>query len=581
MAELGRAALAGITLVLLTAGCLQLGGVSPDDRPAEEETGEGVAATTEQEASIVPGSAELGLAWTQQRWGSDDEVHLVDETRTVQAPADVHVAGHESTWLGSAQVFRPDPGRFVLPGSTTVEVTVDWQTRPDGAPLQGDLLVGTAEENPSWLGDPHERVRDIQPGDTITLPVSAEAWDDPYQDGSLWWFGLDLDGDPISAPVEVDIHLQASAHREGEIPKTLVAHDPWQGTDRIELLNRSDRANDILVDGHGSSRLYHCPNRCDGLAWAPPGGALVPEETDRVRATIRWSGDLPSRPVLGWVVEPDAAGPMRLVDEGDRYRTFETEVPDGLVDSKWQNRTAWRFTADLETAGQDPDAYTGSMTLTAEAIRSAAEDEPVAHATPASPTDPTSHGVGPVAAWSAGITAVGFVLWLVTKLRWSSGLSALYSRIPDDEVLENERRRRILALVTDEPGIHFRELRRHLETGGGVLEHHIRKLVDADLVEAQYTESRRCFFPKGRFDRVERRALARLKAAGARRIARAIARRPEASLSEIAEAADLAVSTASHHVQRLEEVEVVRAEWAGNAKRLQLTSLGDGLLAHL
>lgn len=581
MDRLRWVALGGILLALLTAGCLQLGEPAEDAPPTDLPPEASSAIPAEEDRSLVPGSAQLGLEWTRERWGGQDQIPVVDETRTVRAPAEVHAAGRESTWLGSAQVFRPGPGLFVLPGTTQVDVTVDWETQPEGLPLEADLLVGTADENPSWLNDEHERIDEVQAGDTVTLNVDAEDWDDPYQDASLWWFGLNIEPETVSVPTEVELSVQATAHRDGEIPSTLVAYAPWQGQDRIQLLDGSERSNDILMDGPGSSRLYHCPDRCDGLVWGPPAGPLVPDEADTVRATIRWEGDLPSRPVLDWVVEPDASGSMELVDAGKDYRTFETDVPNRLADSIWQNRTAWYFRADLETAGQDPDAYSGSMTLSAEAIRSPTPEREAAATAAPPPTSPDSERFGAWAAWSAGIAAAGFTLWLASKLRWGSVLATLYSRIPDDEVLEHPRRHRIYEIVKDVPGVHFRELRRRLDTGAGILEHHVRKLADANLVTVEETDSHRCFFEKGRFDRDQRRALAGMKAHGARRVANAIERRADASLSEIAEEAGLAVSTVCHHVQRLEDLDVVEAERVGNAKRLRLTQLGDGVLDRL
>lgn len=198
---------------------------------------------------------------------------------------------------------------------------------------------------------------------------------------------------------------------------------------------------------------------------------------------------------------------------------------------------------------------------------------------PVEPSGPSPSDPWVLAAGAAvlGLVAVAWRFWDELKL----ALVGLYNRLTRQEVLEHGDRERILELVDQEPGIHFRELARRLDMGHGILDHHLRKLEDAGMLGEHKTESHRCYFRPGETDQAERQALAAVKAGGPLRIMEALATSPGSSITQVADEAGLARSTASHHVDRLADVGVIAAEIQGRAKRLHLTPLGEEVLERL
>lgn len=178
---------------------------------------------------------------------------------------------------------------------------------------------------------------------------------------------------------------------------------------------------------------------------------------------------------------------------------------------------------------------------------------------------------------AAGVLGLLAAAWVYRDRLWP-WLVGLYTRLTKREILEHEDRQAILALVEDRPGIHFRDIARRLDLGHGILDHHLRKLTEAGVLEEHATESHRCYFPTGRIPASEREALANVKAGSARRLMAALREHPGSSLSELAEAVGLARSTVSHHIARLEDVRVVDAHREGRAKALRLTDLGEEVL---
>lgn len=185
----------------------------------------------------------------------------------------------------------------------------------------------------------------------------------------------------------------------------------------------------------------------------------------------------------------------------------------------------------------------------------------------------------PSAETAAGVSLVavltGALYYVWPKLKLLGG--ALYSRIGRDpqEVLENDDRRRIHELVQDEPGIHFRELRRRLDTGAGLLEHHLEKLERAALVTEVREESYRGYFPPGSVDRQVMEAAPRLRSETARDLLRAVRAEPGASIRDLADGAGVSRSTAGYHVRRLASEGVLEKEEAGRGVAVRLTDLGE------
>lgn len=173
---------------------------------------------------------------------------------------------------------------------------------------------------------------------------------------------------------------------------------------------------------------------------------------------------------------------------------------------------------------------------------------------------------------------LGLAYWVWPAARYL-GLVPLYNRLTRREGLDHDKRREIVALVREEPGIHYAALRRRLDLVDGTAQHHLRKLEELDLVETRTTHGYTCYFPPGEVDQRLMDAAATLKADTARRILAAVRARPGASASEVAEAAGVSPSTAHHHLERLREAGLVDAAREGNALSLDLTETGERALS--
>lgn len=190
----------------------------------------------------------------------------------------------------------------------------------------------------------------------------------------------------------------------------------------------------------------------------------------------------------------------------------------------------------------------------------------------------------PETAATVGFAAafIGFLTYLLSPLVKGGlpgmGAIGLFSRIGRDEVLDHPLRSQIVGLVEAEPGLHFQELARRLDTGRGTLEHHLRKLVAADLLSAQPSQGFTCYFPKGKVDRRIMAAAPVLKSDGARLVLQAIANEPGRAAQDVATTTGLTPSTVNYHLKRLSGVGLVETIRRGRFTLLTPTSIGQQAL---
>lgn len=109
---------------------------------------------------------------------------------------------------------------------------------------------------------------------------------------------------------------------------------------------------------------------------------------------------------------------------------------------------------------------------------------------------------------------------------------------PGDDA--NETREAIRGYVPTTPGAHFSKLRDDLRLGTGEAQYHLRKLEDDGEIESMKDADYRRYFPAGRFDEVDKRALGYLRRETPRGMVLALLREPEATGAELA--AELGVS---------------------------------------
>ncbi|MEK6974851.1 MAG: winged helix-turn-helix transcriptional regulator [Candidatus Thermoplasmatota archaeon] len=181
---------------------------------------------------------------------------------------------------------------------------------------------------------------------------------------------------------------------------------------------------------------------------------------------------------------------------------------------------------------------------------------------------------------AATVTAAAGVIGIVAYalLPAKMGALGLFSRIGNSEVLDHPLRAQIATLVEAEPGIHFQELVRRLDAGRGTMEHHLRKLVAANVVSAQATQGFTCYFPKGKVDRHLMAAAPVLKSDGARQVLQCIQEQPGRAAQDVAAVTGLTPSTVNYHLKRLAQSGLVSSARSGRFTLLTPTPLGTQAL---
>ncbi|GAB6878930.1 winged helix-turn-helix transcriptional regulator [Halorubrum gandharaense] len=100
----------------------------------------------------------------------------------------------------------------------------------------------------------------------------------------------------------------------------------------------------------------------------------------------------------------------------------------------------------------------------------------------------------------------------------------------------NETREALRGYVSTTPGAHFSKLRDDLKLGTGETQHHLRTLEEAGEVVSEKDADYRRYFPAGRFDDLDRRALGYLRRDTPRGMVVALLRDPDATGADLADA---------------------------------------------
>jgi predicted transcriptional regulator len=121
-----------------------------------------------------------------------------------------------------------------------------------------------------------------------------------------------------------------------------------------------------------------------------------------------------------------------------------------------------------------------------------------------------------------------------------------------DEGDANETREAIRGYVPTTPGAHFSKLRDDLRLGTGEAQYHLRKLEEAGEIESAKDADYRRYFPAGRFDDVDKRALGYLRRDTPRGMILALLRDPTATGADLAGALGVSRPTVSTAAADLE-----------------------------
>ncbi len=147
------------------------------------------------------------------------------------------------------------------------------------------------------------------------------------------------------------------------------------------------------------------------------------------------------------------------------------------------------------------------------------------------------------------------------------------------EPLEADRRRRLYEALLEYPGLHLAELARQAEVEEKLARYHIRVLVKSGLATKKREGNKNLYYPKVEaeigskevIDRRDKEALALLRRPVPLRMVLALLDDDEGlTMGEMAEAAAVSRSTATYHVEKLKDAELVRVDVEGRARRVHL-----------
>ena len=148
------------------------------------------------------------------------------------------------------------------------------------------------------------------------------------------------------------------------------------------------------------------------------------------------------------------------------------------------------------------------------------------------------------------------------------------------EPLEVDARRDIYELVKRKPGAHFSEIQRELEMATGRLQYHLgvlekRRILDVKR-DARYTR----YFPSLDVDRRHKPVLALLRQATPRGVLLHLVEHGPSRLTTMSESLDLAPSTLSFHLKKLERAEVVEKRGRGVYAAVDTEAVVDMLVTY-
>lgn len=135
------------------------------------------------------------------------------------------------------------------------------------------------------------------------------------------------------------------------------------------------------------------------------------------------------------------------------------------------------------------------------------------------------------------------------------------------DALELDTRKEIYRLVSESPGLHYREICRRLDINASVVEYHLKYLLDRDLLMAKREGRYKRFYPVGEIDARDKPIIGLIRQKVVRQILIHVLVNPGCSHKDIGEVVDIALSTLSFHISKLEDADILEKEKKGRSHR--------------
>lgn len=160
--------------------------------------------------------------------------------------------------------------------------------------------------------------------------------------------------------------------------------------------------------------------------------------------------------------------------------------------------------------------------------------------------------------------------------RWLArvtGREGLYARVKGKQLLEHEAREEILDVLKREPCLSFKEIQDRVGLAPGTTKWHLDKLEDSSFIASRRDGRHTRFHPVG-MDKRTIEAVVAVRDPSRLALVRMVQRNPGITQGDLARAAGLAQSTASHHLERLIDDGLIDKEKEGRANRYYIA---DGM----
>lgn len=132
-----------------------------------------------------------------------------------------------------------------------------------------------------------------------------------------------------------------------------------------------------------------------------------------------------------------------------------------------------------------------------------------------------------------------------------------------DDPLELETRRRLFEIVTESPGVHFRELQRLAKMPTGTLEYSLSCLVKSGIVEEQAEGGYLRYYPSLKFSAADKAMLSSMRQEIPRGVVLWLVQHPRSTHKDILSAFTFTAPTLTYHLKRLVASGVLATEKEG------------------
>ena len=130
----------------------------------------------------------------------------------------------------------------------------------------------------------------------------------------------------------------------------------------------------------------------------------------------------------------------------------------------------------------------------------------------------------------------------------------------------------ILAYITKNPGVHFKDLNRTLHLAPGTLQYHLNRMEESNIVIVQRKKYHTSYFPPSMKDPLDQKIMVLLRQDIPRKLIILLLEKSEKSGLELAKSLKITKSTLSYYTKRLVELGILSIKIEGREKRYSVTN---------